>query len=167
MTQPNEQSQCPVAAPSAISARRRPILGVSGLIIADEAILLIKRGHAPSAGKWSLPGGKVEWGEPLRNALAREMLEETGLKVSAGELLTVAEYIDREADGDVSYHAAIAIFPCALAPGEAATRTQAGDDAVEARWLPLAELKLFIMAGNALTQTTLRALSAVGLYPGR
>ncbi len=63
------------------------IAAVGAIAVRDGALLLIRRGHAPSRGRWSLPGGRVEPGETAREALVREMAEETGLAVTVGELV--------------------------------------------------------------------------------
>ena len=63
------------------------IAAVGAIAVRDGALLLIRRGHAPSRGRWSLPGGRVEPGETPQQALVREMAEETGLTVEVGELV--------------------------------------------------------------------------------
>ena len=70
-----------------------PKVGVGGLVVVEDRVLLIRRGKAPLLGRWSIPGGTVESGETLEQALIREMAEETGLDVVPGRLLTVFDRI--------------------------------------------------------------------------
>jgi 8-oxo-dGTP diphosphatase len=104
-----------------------------GAVIKDDhgRLLLIKRGHAPGAGLWSLPGGRIEPGETDTEALVREMREETGLEVEAGRLLGTVRRPGRDGDVlDIRDYAA-AITGGTLRPG---------DDAADARWVHTAEL---------------------------
>ncbi|MBC7186765.1 MAG: NUDIX domain-containing protein, partial [Calditrichaeota bacterium] len=66
-----------------------PLVGVAILVARDGAVLLVKRAFPPNAGRWSLPGGHVELGEPLKEAARREVAEECGIDVEVGELLDV------------------------------------------------------------------------------
>ena len=65
----------------------RPIVGVGAVIVRDRRAAIVRRGGEPLAGEWSVPGGVLELGETLRQGAEREALEETGLKVRAGEVL--------------------------------------------------------------------------------
>ena len=77
----------------------RPIVGVGGIVLVDDRVVLVKRGHAPLAGEWSLPGGALELGETLEAGVAREILEETGLVVDVGPLVfTITPQLTVEAD---------------------------------------------------------------------
>jgi ADP-ribose pyrophosphatase YjhB (NUDIX family) len=76
----------------------RPILGVGGLVFDGDRILLIKRAKDPGRGRWSIPGGAVELGETVHQALIREMDEEVGLGVRPGPLVEVVERIFRDDD---------------------------------------------------------------------
>ena len=82
----------------------RPILGVGAVVIDDDRVLLIKRGQAPLKDEWSLPGGSVEVGESLEAAVAREVLEETGLVVGVGPVIEVLDRIHRDGDDRIEYH---------------------------------------------------------------
>ncbi len=93
------------------------------------------RGRAPWAGAWSLPGGRVEFGERLEDAARREMREETGVTLPAIELLRLHESIDPDHDA----HAVIAVFR-ALAEWTGAD-VAAADDAEDARFFPVADIR--------------------------
>lgn len=109
----------------------RPLLGASALIVDDGRVLLVLRKRDPFAGRWSLPGGKVGHGEKLHAALKREMVEETGLRIKVGGLVTIHEQIG---PGDI--HAAIVVFAATVTGG----RLAASDDAADAAWIPLDEV---------------------------
>jgi 8-oxo-dGTP diphosphatase len=113
-----------------------PLVGVGAIIIADERVALVKRGHAPLQGKWSIPGGLLEVGETLRKAAVREAQEETGLTVQPGELLGVFERVLPDEQGRMKYHYVLIDFLCRPIAGELA----AGDDAEEVRWFRRDEL---------------------------
>jgi 8-oxo-dGTP diphosphatase len=90
-------------------------------------LLVVRRGRPPAIGAWSLPGGRVEAGESDAQALAREVIEETGLQVTVGDL--VGSVLRPPHD--------IRDYACAVVGGE----LQAGDDVADARWVTLAELR--------------------------
>lgn len=76
---------------------RVPIPAVGAVVIHQSRVLLVKRGHPPNQGLWTIPGGKLCWGESLAKAAEREVREETGLEIRAGERVHVVEYIDMHA----------------------------------------------------------------------
>src|SRR5947208_7223941 len=76
----------------------RPFIGVGAIIVEDGRVLLVKRGHEPLTGEWSIPGGVLELGETVRQGVAREALEETGLTVESLELLGVFDRVVRDID---------------------------------------------------------------------
>ena len=108
----------------------QPLVGVGAVIVEDGRVALIKRGHAPLLGEWSIPGGVLEVGETLREAAVREALEETGLAVATLDLLGVFDRVIRDDGGKVLYHYVLIDFLCRRTGGEL---TAAGD-AAEARW---------------------------------
>src|SRR5271155_621871 len=89
-----------------------PLVGVGTIIIEQDRVMLVKRGHPPLAGEWSIPGGALEVGEMLREAAVREALEETGLTVETGELLGVYDRVLRDGGGQVLYHYVLIDFLC-------------------------------------------------------
>ena len=107
-----------------------PLVGVGAIIIERNQVVLVKRAHAPLQGQWSIPGGMLEVGETLREAAVREVLEETGLRVEAGELLGVFDRIVRDDEQRTLYHYVLIDFLCRRIAGEPA----AAGDAAEARW---------------------------------
>jgi 8-oxo-dGTP diphosphatase len=120
---------------------RRPEVCVGAVIVDDDRMLLIRRGHGPAAGSWSLPGGRVEFGETLAEALVREVQEETALEVVVGDYIGHVEIIDDDAHFVVHDFAATAFD---------AEVVLAGDDAAEAKWFGLHEVaELNLSAGLA------------------
>lgn len=112
----------------------RPELAVGAVVVHDAMLLLVRRGHGPAAGEWSVPGGRVEHGETLAEAVVREVAEETGLECVCGELLG---WVERLGEGSRSPHFVIMDFVATvLEHGEPV----AGDDAAEVAWVPLAEV---------------------------
>lgn len=81
-------------------SRHLPVVGVGGVVIRDGRVLLARRARAPLEGQWSIPGGHVEWGEPLEQAVVRELREETALDVRVIELLEIVERIGGDPAGD-------------------------------------------------------------------
>jgi len=122
-----------------------PAVGVGGVVVRDGRVLLIRRGKPPLLGRWMIPGGTVELGETLVEALVREMAEETGLHVEPGQILTVADRIDRDG-GRVTHHFVIIDYLCRWIAGEA----QAGSDAQEIAWVQEADLSAYELTPKAL-----------------
>lgn len=109
-------------------------------------VALVKRGHPPIQGQWSIPGGVLEVGEFVRDAAVREAREETGLIVEAGELLGVFDRVLRHADGRVQYHYVLVDFLCRPVGGE----LRAASDAEEVRWFTREELPPLQLAEDTL-----------------
>jgi mutator protein MutT len=111
-------------------------VGVGAIVLDGERVLLVKRGHEPLKGEWSLPGGAVELGETLETALAREVREETGLDVEVGPIVDVLDRLRYDTDGGVKYHYVLIDFLCRPSGGTLACAS----DADAARWATRAEL---------------------------
>ena len=115
-------------------------MGVGALVFDGEHVLLVERGKPPLEGFWSLPGGLVEAGERLEDAVAREVFEETGLRVSAQAIATVFERImPGEGVHDPAhpeYHYVLVDFYCKVLGGD----LRAGDDSRRAEWFTLSAL---------------------------
>lgn len=112
-----------------------PVVGVGAVVRKGSQVLLIRRANPPSQGRWSLPGGALELGEKLTQAVAREVKEETGLDVRVGELLEVLESVFPDTAGRVEYHYILFDYVCWA--GEQPAR--AASDALELAWFGLAE----------------------------
>jgi mutator protein MutT len=123
----------------------RPLLGVGAVIVDGDRVLLVKRGQEPLKGEWSLPGGVVDAGETLQAAVAREVLEETGLIVDVARLLEVVERITRDDDGRVRYHFVIVDYLCRPTGGALAAASDA--DLVE--WARLDDLDRYRLTDAA------------------
>ncbi len=117
----------------------RPFVGVGAVIWRNENILLTRRGKAPRADEWSLPGGAQEIGETVRDACLREVKEETGLTVEIERLLDVVDGIFKDARGQVQHHYTLVDFKAHWISGSAVP----GDDVAEVRWVPLSELDAY------------------------
>lgn len=114
-----------------------PVLGVGAVVLdlsgAHASVLLVKRGRPPREGSWSLPGGRVERGERLADALRREIVEETGLFVRPGPLLAVVEIIDE------AFHYVVLDYLCEVEGGD----FHAGDDAAAAAFVAIPQLDAY------------------------
>jgi 8-oxo-dGTP diphosphatase len=110
-----------------------PEVCVGAIVVDEDDLLLIRRGRGAAQGEWSVPGGRVDAGELLAEAVVRELLEETGLEGVCEDLVGWAERID----ADAAHHYVILDFRVTLLErGEPV----AGDDAAEAAWVPLADV---------------------------
>ena len=115
----------------------RPIVGVGAILFDGSRVLLVERGHEPLKGVWSLAGGAVECGESLRQAVRREVLEETGLEVEPLGAPQVFERILHDAGGRAEYHYVLVDYVCKVAGGELV----AGDDVSRVEWVPCTNLR--------------------------
>jgi ADP-ribose pyrophosphatase YjhB (NUDIX family) len=130
------------------------VVAASGIVVCDGELLVVRRGAAPGAGKWSVPGGRVEFGETLHETVAREVLEETGIAVTVGGF---AGWVERIGVEDTHF----VILDFFARPRDHARRAPvAGDDAEEARWTPLSQVAQLDMVDGLL-----EFLHTVGILP--
>jgi ADP-ribose pyrophosphatase YjhB (NUDIX family) len=125
-----------MAVPDARSYPERPYLAVSAAIVRDGNILVVRRARPPANGLFTLPGGVVEAGEPLTQALAREVREETGLIIEPKAMAGFRETIVRDAQDRVERHFVILCFAARWIAGEPVL----SEELSEAHWLPPGQL---------------------------
>jgi mutator protein MutT len=113
-----------------------PQVAVGAVALRGPELLLIRRGHGPAAGRWSVPGGRVQFGEDLREAVVRELYEETGLE---GIVTHFIGWVERIGTDPQPYHFVILDFAVDILDADNNDPTP-GDDAKEAKWVPLADL---------------------------
>jgi ADP-ribose pyrophosphatase YjhB (NUDIX family) len=111
-----------------------PQVAVGAVALRERELLLIRRGHGPAAGRWSVPGGRVHFGEDLREAVVRELYEETGLE---GVVTSFLGWVERIGTDPEPYHFVILDFAVDILDPDNPTP---GDDAKEAKWVPFEEL---------------------------
>ncbi|HMB75961.1 MAG TPA: NUDIX hydrolase [Kiloniellaceae bacterium] len=125
------------------SAPAGPIVGVGVVVLkaTDDGplVLLIRRGKAPRAGSWSIPGGRQELGETLKQAARREVLEETGVDLAELVFLDVVDSLTKDADGRLLQHYSLVDFLGVWRQGE----PKAASDAADARWVSPAALETY------------------------
>ena len=118
-----------------------PRVGVGAVVFHNGRVLLVRRARPPRAGEWAIPGGKVRAGETLQAAAEREIHEETGVRIRAGEPVHAFDLIERNADGTLRWHYVIVDLMGEYLDGEPRAASDAGDagwfDADALRELPL------------------------------
>ena len=115
------------------------MVGVGAVIFRGEEVLLVRRGQEPALGSWTLPGGVVELGESLKDAIVREVQEETGLAVEVLGITAVLERVFRDRDDRIAFHYVLVDFACAYVSGELSPAT----DITDAQFVPLNDLDKF------------------------
>jgi len=128
------------------------MVGVGAILFRGREVLLVQRGREPSYGKWSIPGGLVELGENLRDAVEREVREESGLEVEVEDLAVALDRVILDEDGRIEYHYVLLDFLCRWMGGE----PRAATDALQCRFVSLDAL-----SGYSLTQGTEEAIRRV------
>ena len=110
----------------------QPRIGV-GAVVFDplHRVLLIRRGNPPGEGQWGIPGGLLHLGEPLQDALHREVAEECGISIEIVDLVSLYESVIRDSEGRIAYHYVVADYLCHWLEGE----IMPGDDARAVAWV--------------------------------
>ena len=123
----------------------RPIIAVGGVVVSGARALLIRRAQPPLEGRWSIPGGILELGETIAQAIERELMEETRVQVLPLELIEIYEKVLRLPNQPPQYHFVILDYLCELKGGNA----QAGSDVTEVAWSTEEELDRFNLTTEA------------------
>lgn len=119
----------------------QPVVAVLAVVLRAGQVLLVQRANSPDAGLWGFPGGKVEFGEALLDAAARELFEETGVTADPLRVFDAVDVFDR-ADGALHRHFVLVAVLCDWRGGEPV----AADDAADARWVDLAGLEALALS---------------------
>ncbi len=123
-----------------------PRVAVGALVVEAGKLLMICRGKAPNPGVWAIPGGGVEIGETLQEAAEREIFEETGLRIKAGEPFYAFEIIEKDEQGRVRFHYVVIDLKAEVVGGELCP----GDDAEDVRWVSPAEMSSMDISDKTL-----------------
>ena len=124
-----------------------PRVGVGAIVIKDDAVLLVKRGISPAKGMWAIPGGNLKVGETLQEAVEREIMEETGVRVNAKlPPHFTFKFIERDEESKIRFHYIIVDLLADYVDGE----PHGADDAVDARWVKVTDLDDLPVSQNTL-----------------
>jgi len=123
-----------------------PVAAVGAVVVRDGAVLLVRRGHAPLLGAWTLPGGAIALGETGVEALRRELKEECNIEVAIERVLDVVDLIESDEAGGVRFHYVIVEFLARYLGGE----LRAASDAIAARFAPPEALRALGLSEEAL-----------------
>ena len=136
----------------------RPVVAALAVVIRDDQVLLVQRANPPDAGLWGFPGGKIELGETLLDAAARELFEETGVTARPRRAFDALDAYDHAEDGTISRHFVLVAVLCDWQSGE----PMAGDDARDAGWVALRDMETALALSTdvaALARQALRLMA--------
>lgn len=133
-----------------------PRVGVGAVVIKNGTVLLVRRAAPPGKDLWAIPGGLLKLGESLKEAVEREVKEETGITISAGKVIFVVDFLERDEAGRIVFHYVIIDLEGKYVEGE----IRAADDVSDCRWVSPEEC-------NALpiTKTTRKLLEEIDFLP--
>jgi ADP-ribose pyrophosphatase YjhB (NUDIX family) len=140
----------------------QPVVGVAGIVIRDERVLLVQRGESRMQGRWSIPGGCLELGETVQQGVERELREETCLEVRCVALVDAVDAIDKDESGRIRFDFVILNYLCKWLTGEAVTSSDAADHA----WVLESELANYQVDAVA-AEVTRKAFRMHGDLMGR
>jgi len=115
-----------------------PRVAVGGIVFNQHKVLLVLRGKPPAQGLWAIPGGAVQLGETIQTAVERELAEETGVIVKAGEIVFIFDTIEKDENAQVKYHYVIIDMIAELQ--DSSQSIKPGDDAIDVAWFTLPEI---------------------------
>ena len=115
----------------------RPLVAVGAVVFKEDKVLLVLRAKLPAENRWAIPGGSVELGETLQEAAEREIWEETGLTIQAGEPVYTFDVIERDSKGAILFHYVIVDMAADYVSGE----LRPGDDATDVCWASFRDVK--------------------------
>ena len=124
----------------------RPMVGVGAAVLRGDQVLIVQRGRQPAYGLWSVPGGLVELGESLHDAVRREAREEAGLEIEIIDVVAVLDRVIPDPKGQVEYHYVLIDFLCRCEMGEPLP----GSDALDCRFVSLADLPRYPLTTGSL-----------------
>ena len=136
---------------------KQPVVAVGAVVLHQNRILLIRRGKEPARGEWAIPGGRVELGETMREAAAREVMEETCVSIRPGEPVYFFETIQPDPDHRIRFHYAIFDFMAEYLAGRPIPR----DDATDARWVSAADADTYNL--NIRTRDLLNRIGFINI----
>lgn len=136
----------------------RPVVAALAVVIRGDQVLLVQRANPPDAGLWGFPGGKIELGETLLDAAARELFEETGVTALPRRAFDALDAYDYAEDGAIRRHFVLVAVLCDWQSGEPV----AGDDARDAGWIALRDMETALALSKdvaALARQALRLMA--------
>jgi ADP-ribose pyrophosphatase len=136
-----------------MNEKASPVIGVGAVVFHDNKVLLVKRQQQPNAGQWAIPGGRLRFGETLQQAAEREILEETGVRIRAGQPIYTFEIIETADNGEPTLHYVVIDLAASYIDGHPIP----ADDAADARWFEPEELDYY-----PINETTRKLLAS---YP--